>query len=299
MKAKLSVSIGLMFFLVISARAQASTSQVASAAPLEGPSLKATPAQGTVGSDLMAMDAHRSARSIPEVCLVDDFGFAWSLYDDDGNVSISANWTETAGSVIDTGGGWNTTGLTFGTLDKATRSLTLEADNQDGVACILESDKFIYTGTRTGLLTYAGDWTSYCDGDVVGNGSWSGTFTFGSCGAAAGPRARGLNPTNARLRAGLSRRASGTEPITYALDEAFPNPFARSTTIAYALPKPGNVSVRVYNLLGKEVATLTDGFKPEGRYQVSFDGSRLSAGMYVYVLRAENYTETHQMLLMK
>jgi len=239
------------------------------------------------------------ARGQVSVCMTDGFGFSWNLVDDDGDVRVMANWTTGSGSSIDTAGGWSATGMAFGTLDKATRSLSLEADNQDDVPCILESDQFIYTGSRTGHLTYAGDWTSYCGGDMVSSGTWSGTFKLASCGQSVNRFTPGILPTMSRKSARASRSLIASKPAAFALDGAYPNPFSTKTTIGYTLLKSGIVSVRVYNLLGEEVATLTDGFQSEGRYSMSFDASYLSAGVYLYVMQTENHVETHKIILMK
>ncbi len=89
------------------------------------------------------------------------------------------------------------------------------------------------------------------------------------------------------------------EPTEYSLAQNFPNPFNPSTTIKYALPKAGNVVLKVYDVLGKEVATLVNDFKETGRYQVEFDASKLSSGMYIYKLTSDKFTEVKKMMLVK
>jgi len=65
------------------------------------------------------------------------------------------------------------------------------------------------------------------------------------------------------------------------------------------LPKAGNVTLKVYNLLGKEVATLVKGAKQAGRYSVVFDGSLLSSGTYLVRMQSGNYSKTIKILLIK
>ncbi len=92
---------------------------------------------------------------------------------------------------------------------------------------------------------------------------------------------------------------AGEVPDVYALEQNFPNPFNPSTVIAYSLAEAGAVRLKVYNVLGQEVATLVDGYKDSGRHQVVFDASRLSAGIYLYVIEAGSFTATQRMTLLK
>ncbi len=86
---------------------------------------------------------------------------------------------------------------------------------------------------------------------------------------------------------------------SYALEQNFPNPFNPSTTINYQLPKDGFVTMKVYDILGKEVATLVNAQKQTGRYSVVFDASRLSSGTYIALLRSGEYVKTMKIVLMK
>jgi len=85
----------------------------------------------------------------------------------------------------------------------------------------------------------------------------------------------------------------------YALAQNYPNPFNPATIITYQLPKSGSVTLKIYDMLGKEVKTLVNEQKEMGRYTVQFDASSLASGMYVYQLRANDYTSTKKMLLLK
>ena len=85
----------------------------------------------------------------------------------------------------------------------------------------------------------------------------------------------------------------------YDLFQNYPNPFNPATTITYQLPKSGSVTLKIYDMLGKEVMTLVNEQKEMGRYTVQFDASSLASGMYVYQLRANDYTSTKKMLLLK
>ncbi|NUN69202.1 MAG: T9SS type A sorting domain-containing protein [Bacteroidetes bacterium] len=85
----------------------------------------------------------------------------------------------------------------------------------------------------------------------------------------------------------------------YALAQNFPNPFNPVTTINYAIPNPGNVMIKVYDVLGKEVTTLVNHFQETGRYTVSFDASALSSGVYFYKITAGEFSDIKKMMLIK
>ncbi len=88
-------------------------------------------------------------------------------------------------------------------------------------------------------------------------------------------------------------------PFEYKLVQNYPNPFNPTTTIKYSLRNPGTVSLRIFNILGQEVATLVNDFKKAGAYQVSFDASKLATGVYVYQLQAGSFIQFKKMLLLK
>ncbi len=88
-------------------------------------------------------------------------------------------------------------------------------------------------------------------------------------------------------------------PSSYALAQNYPNPFNPTTVISYQLPKAGKVSLKVYDVLGKEVATLVNDVKQSGSYQINFDASNLASGVYIYTIRANDYISSKKMLLIK
>jgi beta-glucanase (GH16 family) len=88
-------------------------------------------------------------------------------------------------------------------------------------------------------------------------------------------------------------------PAEYHLYQNYPNPFNPETTIRYSLPESGNVTVKVFNMLGKEIATLVNGRKSAGDYKVAFDARNISSGMYFYSISTENYYQVRKMVLLK
>lgn len=92
---------------------------------------------------------------------------------------------------------------------------------------------------------------------------------------------------------------NNTNANSFELKQNYPNPFNPVTNIEFSLPENGNVTVRVFDISGKEVATLVNGFKNKGSYSVNFDAASLSSGIYLYELKTENFTSTKKMMLIK
>lgn len=88
-------------------------------------------------------------------------------------------------------------------------------------------------------------------------------------------------------------------PTEYALHQNFPNPFNPTTRISYYLPKTGNATLTIYDLLGREIATLVDGVQTAGNHSILFDGASLPSGIYFYRLQTESFTTTKKMVLLK
>lgn len=103
---------------------------------------------------------------------------------------------------------------------------------------------------------------------------------------------------------GFSSQPIPTLPTTYMLEQNYPNPFNPSTTIRYAIPADGHVTLKVYNIAGQEVATLVDEWKTAGTYDVAFDTQRaargsMASGVYIYRVRVGNYSEARKMVLLR
>lgn len=88
-------------------------------------------------------------------------------------------------------------------------------------------------------------------------------------------------------------------PVTFKLHNNYPNPFNPTTTIKYDIPENSHVSLKVYDILGREVATLINGVKNAGYHQVTFDASRLASGTYVYRITTDKQSYSKKMLLLK
>ena len=92
--------------------------------------------------------------------------------------------------------------------------------------------------------------------------------------------------------------ATNNKPIEYTIDN-YPNPFNPTTTIRYEIPEDQFITLRIYDILGREVAQLVNEHKKAGEYTVGFDGSKLSSGVYIYKLVGNNVNLSKKMILMK
>ncbi len=88
-------------------------------------------------------------------------------------------------------------------------------------------------------------------------------------------------------------------PGSFELSQNYPNPFNPSTTISYSIPSPGKVAVKIFDVLGEEVASLVNTEQSAGLHSVTFNGSRLASGMYIYRVEYEGRSFTKKMMLLK
>ncbi|MCX6165917.1 MAG: T9SS type A sorting domain-containing protein [Ignavibacteriae bacterium] len=110
-----------------------------------------------------------------------------------------------------------------------------------------------------------------------------------------------------RSNGGISRYGTSTSisqignvvPSNYSLSQNFPNPFNPVTNIYFALPKSGMVTLKVFDALGKEVATLVNEVKNAGTFNVDFNGATLSSGIYFYKLESGDFSSVKKMMLVK
>ena len=85
----------------------------------------------------------------------------------------------------------------------------------------------------------------------------------------------------------------------FSLSQNYPNPFNPSTHLEFGISDLGFVSLKVYDLLGKEVKILVNEIKPPGNYSIEFDGSDLSGGIYFYKIESGKFTQVRKMILLK
>ncbi len=97
----------------------------------------------------------------------------------------------------------------------------------------------------------------------------------------------------------VNNQQSSQLPPSFRLEDNYPNPFNPSTTIKYELPRTSHVTLKVYNILGSEVATLLDEEMSAGVHSVQWDASGVSSGVYLYQLTAGKFVQTRRMVLLR
>jgi hypothetical protein len=88
-------------------------------------------------------------------------------------------------------------------------------------------------------------------------------------------------------------------PTEFALFQNYPNPFNPTTIIRYSVPTLSNVSIKLYDLLGNELGTLTNEEKAPGNYEVEFEAKDIASGVYIYKLQAGSFTQSKKMMLLR
>jgi M6 family metalloprotease-like protein len=109
----------------------------------------------------------------------------------------------------------------------------------------------------------------------------------------------GLAAANSGLNSGVSGNSGVTVSNKFDLEQNYPNPFNPVTTINYVIPKDGIVKLAVYDILGREIATLVNETQNAGKYSIHFNASHLSSGIYFYSLKTNNYSLTKKMAVLK
>jgi Bacterial Ig domain/Carbohydrate binding module (family 35)/Secretion system C-terminal sorting domain/Cellulase (glycosyl hydrolase family 5) len=167
-----------------------------------------------------------------------------------------------------------------------------------GYRCAYDSPKNQYinvNGTRIGELVFEGSTTQWLEKDTLVD------------------LVQGQNTIQMELSWGwmqvdylsvpsdivLAVKDNSNIPQTYSLQQNYPNPFNPSTTIRYQIPKAGFVKLRVFDILGNEVATLVNEYKSPNNYEAKFDASRFASGVYFYQLTVNNFVSIKKMILLK
>jgi hypothetical protein len=177
--------------------------------------------------------------------------------------------------------------------------------NQTGLSASTRFDISIYCGALTGIvrpqnlyIAYrpnpSSTWrplTTYRDGDYL--------KAFNLAGNEFGQFAIASKTSRNPLAAQLNVQKTNNTTKSYALAQNYPNPFNPMTTIQYSLANTGNVSLKIYDVLGREVATLVNGRQAAGEYTVQFNAANLASGIYFYRLQAGDFVQTKKMMLVK
>jgi len=188
----------------------------------------------------------------------------------------------------DSGFAWISGKVMAGLTEAASESFVYAVDSDNEVVAFAMTDKngnFVLDGVLPGQYTVVPDRPDFMNAVT----------------AVAVVGANNYNPfVNVRLMNDSPSDVTDGSVVTgYQLAQNFPNPFNPSTTIRYTIPEAGVVSIKVYNILGKEVGTIVNGFHQSGTYNVSFDASKLASGVYLYKIEAGSFKATKKFTLLK
>jgi hypothetical protein len=182
----------------------------------------------------------------------------------------------------------NNTTLT-GSIDSA--SLTIDASSKWNVTAVSYittlSDANGISGTSVTNI-YGNGFNVFYNSSLSGN-SWLGGLTYALLN---GGKLLPMGTT------GVSDQASAL-PISFNLFQNYPNPFNPSTTIGFQLPADGYVSLKIFDIVGHEISSILDAYKPAGNYSINFSASELPSGVYIYVLKSGSFIQAKKMQLLK
>ncbi len=108
-----------------------------------------------------------------------------------------------------------------------------------------------------------------------------------------------LSENESQMSITAVKQDNNQTPTSFSLSQNYPNPFNPSTEIKYSIPNSGFVTLKVYNMLGQEVASLVNQEQKSGNYTVNFNASQLASGVYMYKLQSGNFSLTKKMMLLK
>jgi len=210
----------------------------------------------------------------------------------DGNGNIFAGSdSESGGLYRSTDNGANWESIDSGFLSK--RIIAINGMKNSGIYCA------VGYGSRSNNYAY---YVSYDMGDNwieinAGISSSGVSLEFDSNGFLyAGTSKRGVFRS---VEIATDVKSISNTPSTYLLLPNYPNPFNPTTVISYQIPQRGFVTLKIFDLLGKEVATLVNEEKPAGKYEVDFSAKGLASGVYIYRMKVNDFIESKKMILLR
>jgi len=181
-----------------------------------------------------------------------------------------------------------------------------EAGEEIEMPLIVDKDGTVYCGSSWGYYFYAisnnGElsWKLPLNGYKVHNSGAIGSDATLYIGTHLSSITIGQEKTLIAIRDTITLVESNSEEIlSYRLEQNYPNPFNSNTHIKYSIPQPNRVNIKVYDLLGNEIATLLGRYQETGEYDIIFLPENLPSGIYFYTLTSGNFMDTKKLILLK
>ncbi len=195
---------------------------------------------------------------------------------------------------------WTTTGWT----EVYTSSSYVPAGT--GLQYIQLTTPYYWNGTGNLLVEICFDNSSWSSNTTVAGTTQTGTVVHNHVDGSTGCTLTATSTASTRPNAcmiintatGVNQQGTNV-PQVYSLSQNYPNPFNPATKINFAIPKQGLVTMKIYDVLGREVRTLVNEVKNAGNYTVDFNASELSSGVYFYKLESQGFSDIKKMMLIK
>ncbi len=165
---------------------------------------------------------------------------------------------------------------------------------------------YFWNGTGSLLIEVCFDNADWSGNSTVAGTTQTGTVVHNHVDGSSGCTLTATSTASTRpniclvLNTGVGVNPAGsTVPQVYSLSQNYPNPFNPTTKINFALPKQGLVTLKIYDILGREVRTLVNEIKTAGNYTVDFNASEYSSGVYFYKLESSGFSDIKKMMLVK
>ncbi len=188
---------------------------------------------------------------------------------------------------------------TFYAPDTDGRWITLNIENGEAaisadtiVVTVSEEDSTLALGLANNIFTPKTAWVNWPTNPF---GDWANNEDFGS----SFSKPYMIRPLIYKNQLATGVNSSTSIVKEYRLSQNYPNPFNPATRISFQLAKSSNVTLKIYDIIGNEVASLINDFRPSGDYNIDFNGSSLSSGIYFYELKADYFRSVKKMILMK
>ena len=229
--------------------------------------------------------------------LISKLGFNYLTVGSPSMSSFSIKMQTVTASTIST---WTTTGWT----EVYTSSSFTPPGT--GIQYINLANPYYWNGTGNLLIEVCFDNTSWSANSTVAGTSQTGTVVHhhvdGGSGCTVTSTSTAATRPNICLGINTATSIGNNQtglPNAYSLSQNYPNPFNPVTKINFAIPRNSFVTLKVYDMLGKEIANLVNGSKEAGYYTVDFSGTDLSTGVYYYRLESEGFVDVKKMILIK